>query len=293
MYRINNHYEPETVSQAISMLHQNSSLVVIAGGTDVLIKMHGGNLQDVDILSLRSIGGLDRIEKTKDGTMHIGPMATFSQINQSALMQEYIPVLANAAITMGGPQIRNTATIGGNVCNGATSADSASTLFALNARLYLESIDGTRIVPIEEFYLGPGRVDLKPGELLTDIQVEAKDYKGFCGKYIKFSVRNAMDIATLGVVAVCKVDSTGIIEDLRIGLGVAGPTPRRCHEAEDYAIGKEVNQETLEGIGERAVLAAQARTSWRASKEYREHLVKTLSQRAIEEALAEVGGAGC
>lgn len=292
MYKIEDHYEPETVTQAVSMLNQNKDLVIIAGGTDVLIKMHGGDLQDVDILSLRSVGGLDKIELTADGTIHIGPMATFSQINEDELINKHIPVLAQAAITMGGPQIRNTATIGGNVCNGATSADSASTLFALNARLYLESVEGTRVVPIEDFYMGPGKVDLKSDELLVDIQIEAKDYEGLSGNYIKFSVRNAMDIATLGVCAVCRVDSSGVIKDLRLGLGVAGPTPRRCHEAEEYAIGKKLSDETLQVIGEKAVLAAKARTSWRASKEYREHLVKVLSQRAIQEALAD-GGVEC
>ncbi|QRN86615.1 xanthine dehydrogenase FAD-binding subunit XdhB [Clostridia bacterium] len=293
MYRIKDHQEPQNVSQAVSLLDQNPGMVVIAGGTDVLIKMHAGKLQDVSILSLRSIHGLDRIEMTNDGTLHIGPMATFSQINQSSLLNEQIPVLSKAAITMGGPQIRNVATIGGNICNGATSADSASTLFALNAQLYLESVRGTRIVPIEEFYLGPGRVDLKGDEILVDIQIEAKDYQGFCGKYIKFAVRNAMDIATLGVAAVCMVNDEGVIENLRIGLGVAGPTPRRCHDAENYAIGKKVTQEILEEIGRRAMLSTQARTSWRASKEYREHLVKTLSQRAIKEAIAEFGGTHC
>ncbi|HUX46508.1 MAG TPA: xanthine dehydrogenase FAD-binding subunit XdhB, partial [Desulfosporosinus sp.] len=207
------------------------------------------------------------------------------------ILRELIPILTEAAISMGGPQIRNIATIGGNVCNGATSADSASSLFALNAHLKLEDHQGERVVPIREFYLGPGKVALKPGEILTEILISPADYQGFGGRYIKFAMREAMDIAMLAVSVICKLQGKKTFDQVRIGLGVAGPTPLRCLEAEAYAQGKEVSVETVAEIGKRAVNSAKARTSWRASKDYREHLVEELVQRALKIAVVNAGGA--
>jgi xanthine dehydrogenase FAD-binding subunit len=270
-------------------LSENPNLIIIAGGTDILIKMHGGKLEKIDLLSINNIVSLKNIKKMEDGTINIGPLTTFSQIANDPLIAKSIPVLAEASLSMGGPQIRNVATIGGNICNGATSADSASTLFALNAKLKLKSLKDERIIPIEEFYLGPGKVDLRPSEMLVAILIDQKDYKGYSGKYIKFSMRNAMDIATLGVSVLCKVKDN-LMEDLRIGLGVAAPTPIRCHEAEEYARNKEVTTETIKEIGKLAVKPTKARTSWRASKEYREHLVEELTGRALKSAILRAGG---
>ncbi|MDO0822542.1 xanthine dehydrogenase FAD-binding subunit XdhB [Desulfosporosinus nitroreducens] len=290
MYDIKGYYDAETVSEATALLADNPNLKLIAGGTDVLIKMHGGQLEDAELLSLRKIKSLESISVAEDGTIVIGAMATFSMIFHNPMLKDLIPILTEAAISMGGPQIRNIATIGGNVCNGATSADSASSLFALNARLKLQNKNGERVVPIREFYLGPGKVALNPGEILTEILIAPEDYKGFGGQYIKFAMREAMDIATLGVAVVCKVQS-GNFDEVRIGLGVAGPTPLRCLEAEEYAKGKKITSETLAEIGKLAVKSAKARTSWRASKEYREHLVEELTQRALKIAVVNAGGA--
>lgn len=290
MYNIIGYYEAETVREATVLLAENPKLRLIAGGTDVLIKMHGGQLEDAELLSLRKIKTLGTIRKTEDGTIVIGAMATFTQIFNDPILREMIPILTEAAISMGGPQIRNIATIGGNVCNGATSADSASSLFALNAQLKLEDMLGERVVPIREFYLGPGKVALKAGEILTEILISPDDYQGFGGRYIKFAMREAMDIATLAVSVICKLHGK-TFDQVRIGLGVAGPTPLRCLDAEAYAKGKEVSVETVAEIGKLAVNSAKARTSWRASKEYREHLVEELVQRALKSAIVNAGGA--
>jgi xanthine dehydrogenase FAD-binding subunit len=289
MYSFRNYYEAKTIDEAMFLLSENPNLIIIAGGTDILIKIHGGKLEKIDLLSINNIVSLKNIKKMEDGTINIGPLTTFSQIANDPLIAKSIPVLAEASLSMGGPQIRNVATIGGNICNGATSADSASTLFALNAKLKLKSLKDERIVPIEEFYLGPGKVDLRPGEMLIAILIDQKEYKDYGGKYIKFSMRKAMDIATLGVSVVCKVKDN-LLEDVRIGLGVAAPTPIRCHEAEEYARNKEVTTETIKEIGKLAVKPTKARTSWRASKEYREHLVEELTGRALKSAILRAGG---
>lgn len=289
MYNFCDYLEAKSLSEAISLLGEHQNLKIIAGGTDVLIKIHSGQLECGKLLSIRNIAALQEIVVTKDNTISIGALLTFSQIANHPVIKEKVPILAEASFSMGGPQIRNMATIGGNICNGATSADSASTLFALNAKLKLQSLQGERTIPIQEFYLGPGKVDLKPGEILAAIMLEQKDYQGFGGHYIKFAMRNAMDIATLGVAVLCKVKGN-TYEEVRIGLGVAAPVPIRCMEAEKYARSKPIDAKNIAEIGKLAVKATRARTSWRASKEYREHLVEELSQRALKVATANAGG---
>lgn len=288
MYDISGYYEAETIAEAAALLAEKPNLELIAGGTDVLIKMHGKS-EDVELLSLRKIKSLEIIRKAEDGTIVIGALATFARVFNDPIIRKLIPILTEAAISMGGPQIRNIATIGGNVCSGATSGDSASSLFALNAQLKLVDYQGERIVPIQEFYLGPGKVDKKPGEILTEIRISPEDYQGFGGQYIKFAMREAMDIATLGVAVICKLKGK-TFDEVRIALGVAGPTPLRCLEAETYAQGKDVSMETVAEIGKLAVNSTKARTSWRASKEYREHLVEELVQRALKVAIVNAGG---
>ncbi|MCG0278852.1 MAG: xanthine dehydrogenase FAD-binding subunit XdhB [Thermanaeromonas sp.] len=290
MYDIKAYFEAETIDEATRLLADNPNLIVIAGGTDVLIKIHHGKIQKAELLSIRKIKSLEGIRKLEDGRIIIGPLSTFTQIINDPVIKENIPILAEAALSMGGPQIRNVATIGGNICNGATSADSAPSLFVLNAELKLKGQQGERIVPIQDFYLGPGRVDLKPGEILTEIIISPENYIGYAGHYIKFSARKAMDIAILGVAVLCKIKEGTIFEDVRIGLGVAGPTPLRCPEAEAYAKGKSVSAQVIAEIGRLAVKSTKARTSWRASKEYREHLVEELTQRALKAAIVKAGG---
>jgi xanthine dehydrogenase FAD-binding subunit len=289
MFDITNILEPKTLKEALEMLSNNPKLKIIAGGTDVLIRIHHGSLEEAELLSLRNIKGLEDITLLEDGNISIGAMATFSMVFRNEILNRYIPVLSEAVVNVGGPQIRNVATIGGNICNGAVSADSASTLLALNAVLKLESAGGERTVSIHEFYEGPGKVRLQTGEILTAFLISKENYEKMYGHYIKYSNRKALDIAMLGVSVVCKV-SNGKFDDLRIALGVAAPTPIRCCEAEDYAKGREISAETVKEIGYLALKSSKARDSWRASKAYREHLIEVLTQRAIKEAVRKAGG---
>lgn len=289
MYDITNILEPVTMQEALQMLISNPQVRVIAGGTDVLIRIHHKDMEEVELLSIRKIPGLEDISLLEDGTISIGSMANFTKIFRNEIVNKYIPVLAEAAVSMGGPQIRNMATIGGNICNGAVSADSAPTLFALNALLKLESLEGCRVVPITEFYSGPGKVKLLPGEILSAILITKENYESMTGNYIKFSNRKAMDISMLGVSVVCNAQG-GKFNDLRVALGVAAPTPIRCMEAENFAKGKEISEEGIKEIAKLAVNSSKARDSWRGSKSFREHLIVTLTERAIKECIKRAGG---
>ncbi len=289
MFDIVNIEKPDTMEAALRMLSSNPKLKIIAGGTDVLIHMRSGALEEAELLSIRDIPGMNEISILEDGTISIGAMATFAQINRNDIINTHLPVLSEAAVSVGGPQIRNMATIGGNICNGAVSADSAATLFAYNAVLKLVSSSGERLVQIGDFYAGPGKVKLLPGEILTNVLISKDDYMKTGGCYIKYSGRKAMDIAMLAVSTVCRVEGNKLA-DVRIALGVAAPTPIRCSEAEAYAKDKEITAEALKEISRLAVKASRARDSWRASKAYREHLIEVLTFRALKEAVKRSGG---
>jgi xanthine dehydrogenase FAD-binding subunit len=289
MFNISVLQEPDSLDSAVAMLRENPALRVIAGGTDVLIRMQHGSEEWSQLLSLRRVRELEEITQRADGTFSIGAMVPFAKIFEHPELKARLRILTEAAVSMGGPQIRNVATIGGNICNGAVSGDSASTLFALDALLRLASAEGERIIPIREFYAGPGKVHLRPGELLSAILIPRDSYQGAGGHYIKFAMRRAMDIATLGVAALCRMDG-GAIQDLRVALGVAAPVPIRCADAEAWAKGQPLTRATLREVGRLAVTASKARTSWRASKDYREHLIEVLTERAVLEAAVRAGG---
>lgn len=289
MFDIENIYQPKTLQEALDILDYKDNVKIIAGGTDVLIKLHHGELCGTELLSIRDIEELKGINVNDKGDIEIGAMASFSDIFRSDIINDNIYVLSEAAVSMGGPQVRNMATIGGNVCNGAVSADSATTLFALNAELLLKTKNGERIIPIKEFYLGPGKVSILPNEILVKIIIRKEEYLGYKGNYIKFSNRKAMDIAMLGVSVVGYIEDNRF-KDLRISLGVAAPTPVRCIQSEEFAKGMEVNMKNIIEISERALLDAQPRNSWRGSKDFREHLIKELTKRGIIEVIKRTGG---
>ncbi|ATW24844.1 xanthine dehydrogenase subunit XdhB [Candidatus Formimonas warabiya] len=290
MYDIAHYEEAHSVQEAVQLLQAHPRARLIAGGSDLLIKIHEGKMPDAELISIHGIPELKGIHRDEQGTISIGSGTTFSEITRHALIGEHVPVLGEAVDKVGGPQIRNIGTIGGNICNGVTSADSASTLFALNARLRIQGAGGMREVAIGDFYLGPGRVDLRHDEVLTAILLTRENYEGFGGHYIKFAMRNAMDIATLGCAVLCRLKDKRTVEDFRLALGVAAPTPMRCLKTEDLVKGKAFSAELLQEAGRTAVTEVNPRTSWRASREYRLQLVEELSKRAFQQAFVNAGG---
>ncbi|MCE5187682.1 MAG: xanthine dehydrogenase FAD-binding subunit XdhB [Eubacteriales bacterium] len=288
MYFVKKLYLPETLPEALKILKEHPETTILAGGTDVLVKMRHKRMRDVTLLSLAKLP-LSGVEDKGDEIV-IGPGTTFTALAENPIMQTRLPMLCTAARSMGGPQIQNVATIGGNVCNGATSADSAPSLFALDAVLTLTSAGGDRRVPIREFYTGPGRVKLESGEMLTAIHIPAGEQARWGGVYIKFSTRKAMDIAILGSAAVCELGEDGRVIKAAIAMGVAAPTPVRCTDAEALLTGKTPTAELLQEAGRLALTACSPRSSWRATKEYREALIQELSVRAFQEAYRLAGG---
>ncbi len=291
MYDIKALYEAKSVPDAIGLLLAHPQARIIAGGSDVLVQMREGKLAGSELVSIYGLDELRGVRLDTDGTIRIGSLTSFSHITKDPIIQRHIRVLGEAVDMVGGPQIRNIGTIGGNTCNGVTSADSASTLFAWDAQIEITGPDGVRIVPVREFYIKAGVVDLKPGELQTAILIRRDSYTGYQGHYIKYAMRNAMDIATTGCSVNAKLSPDGkTILDARIAYGVAGPVPMRAPSAEAAVRGRAVCAETIAAFGKAALDDVNPRTSWRASREFRLQLAEELAKRALTESIRLSGG---
>ena len=289
MYDIENIYDARSIEEAISALRETPGAKPVAGGTDILVSVRKGGLAGCSLVSIRDIPELAGIYR-KEGAIHIGPLTTFTQLAEDSAILGRVPILAEAALTVGGPQLRNMGTVGGNIANGATSADMAPALLALNAVLTIQGASGVRLIPLTEFFVSAGKTVLAPDELITDISIRDGDYNGFYGRYIKYSQRMAMDIATLSCACLCRLTpDLGAIGGFRLGFGVAGPVPKRAYETEKQVTGLSV-EEALNRVGRLASEEVDPRASWRASKEFRLALVEELSVRALKEAIIAGGG---
>ncbi|MDO4438709.1 MAG: xanthine dehydrogenase FAD-binding subunit XdhB [Eubacteriales bacterium] len=292
MFDIKSFYEAKDVKDAVRALVNDPDAEIISGGTDVLIRVREGKDAGKSLVSIHNIAELKGVKLLPDGDIFIGAGTAFSHITNDALIKEKINMLGEAVDTVGGPQIRNTGTIGGNICNGATSADSASTMWALNAELVLEGPDGERIVPINEFYTGPGKTVRDRCEVCKGFIIRKENFEGWYGRYIKYGKRNAMEIATLGCAVRVKLsEDKKNIEEARLAYGVAGPTPLRCHKAEAAVKGRAVNDPELYDVFAREALTeVNPRSSWRASKEFRLQLIEELCKRGLKDAIELAGG---
>ena len=291
MYDFSALYEATSVQHAVELMQAHPSAVLIAGGSDVLIKMREGKLAGAELISLYKLDELREVTMDPDGSLRIGPMTSFSHATKSQLLQQYMPVLGEAADTAGGPQLRNIGTLGGNICNGVTSADTASTEVAYDAMLEITGPSGMRKISIHDFYKGVGKVDLQPGELLSGILIPKESYENCFGYYIKYAMRNAMDIATIGcsVNVVLSADKK-TIQRMRISYGVAGPVPMRARSAEAAINGQPVSEATIELVGTAVLNDVNPRTSWRASADFRKQIISETARRGLRAAIERAGG---
>ena len=291
MYDMKALYEAESVQDAVRLRLEHPEAQTIAGGTDVLVQMREGKRAGKELISIYGIDALRGITLDEAENIRIGSLTSFSHITKDPIIQKYINVLGEAVDQVGGPQIRNAGTIGGNTCNGVTSADSASTLFAWDAIIELTGKDGIRRLPIQEFYLGAGKEDTHPDEIQTAILIPKASYENCFGHYIKYAMRNAMDIATTGCsVNVVLSEDKQTIARARIAYGVAGPIPTRVPTAEAVAAGKPLTKETADAFAAAVLSDIHPRNSWRASKDFREHIAVEMARRCLMESVKLAGG---
>ena len=255
-----------------------------------MVQMREGKLAGKELISIYMIDEMKGISIDENEAIRVGSLTSFSHITKNEIIQKYINVLGEAVDMVGGPQVRNIGTIGGNTCNGVTSADSASTLHAWDAIVKLTGPEGVRRLHIKN-YLKAGVVDIRGGEIQTAIIIPKESYEGYKGHYFKYTMRNAMDIATTGCSVNVKLsEDKKTIINARIAYGVAGPVPMRCPSAEVKANGQPVCIETAKRFAATVLEDINPRDSWRASKAFRKHIAVELAERCLIEAIRLSGG---
>lgn len=270
---------PTTINDAIS-LHEKygEGAKYIAGGTDVMVKIKEGKISPQYLISLRHLQGLDHIIY-ENGELRIGAMVTHRILEVSPIIRKEFPILTDAVENIGSVQIRNVATIGGNIVNAVPSADGAVPLITLGAEVRVIGPKGERIMALEDFFIGPGQTSLKSGEILVEFRIpKLLSHTG--GAYWKHTRRAAMELPILGVgVLISLDDDMKTYTEARIGLGVVAPTPMRAKNAEAILKGNKMNDEILKKGGEAAAQECKARDSIRGKAWYRRDMVELFVQR--------------
>ena len=272
---------PKTLNEAISMhVSYDGRTRYIAGGTDVLVKLKEGKIGPDYLVSLRHIIGQDRpFLNTETGELYIGAFMTHRSIERSSLVQHQYPILHDAVKNIGSVQIRNVATIGGNLVNAVPSADGAIPLIALDGKAHIYGPKGYRLIDLARFFLGPGQCEIQGAEILTEIIIPRLEPRTG-GAYIKHGRREAMELPMLGVGILLSLEPDRVTcAKARICLGVAAPTPFRALAAEVYLRGKSVTEDSLAEAGKIAAGESRVRDSIRGVAWYRREMVGVLVKR--------------
>ena len=276
---------PKTIDEALSLLSQyKEKAKVIAGGTDVVPQLKRREIKAPQyIVDLKGIPGLDYIKYDEVGGLTLGALATIHAVETSPIIREKFSILFQAAQSMASPQVRNRGTIVGNICNAVPSADTATALLTLEAKLKLISQQSERMVNIEDFFTGPNQTVLADEEILQEIQIPSLPPHAK-GIYLKLTPRRSMDLAIVGV-AVVVIPEDGLCNDIRIALGAVAPTPIRVKRAEGILKGQRFNEQLMEKAAQTAAEESRPIDDQRASAEYRREMVKVLTRRAMEQAI--------
>ena len=274
-------FEPTTLAEASQLFAQEHALL-LAGGTDIVIGMKALTETPQSVISLQKIPGLAGVTTEADGSISIGAMTKAREVELSADIQKHHTALAEGAAEIGSIQIRNLATIGGNIAHASPAADTVAGLLVADAQVDIASADGERTVPINELFTGPGQTVLVPGEIIARFRLPSPTSGSH---YIKHKIREVMDLAFIGVAVAVNLDN-GIVTDVRIGLAAVAPTPIRATEVENLLRGNELTAELLEQAGEAAAAASSPISDLRCSAEHRREMVDVLTRRALQEAVA-------
>ena len=278
-------YEPTTLAEA-SRLFAEEHAQLLAGGTDLVIGMKALTETPESVISLQKIPGLTGITTEADNSISIGALTKVREVEVSGDVQQHHTALAEGASEIGSIQIRNLATIGGNIAHASPAADTVAGLLVADAQVDIASADGERSVPIDELFTGPGQTVLAPGEIITRFRLPSP---ASGSHYIKHKIREVMDLAFIGVAAAINIDN-GTITDARIGLAAVAPTPIRATEAEALLKGNAPTAELLEQAGEAAAAATSPISDLRCSAEHRKEMVDVLTRRTLQNALERASG---
>jgi CO/xanthine dehydrogenase FAD-binding subunit len=282
------YFSPRTLEEALDLLTQKKGTIkILGGGTDLLNGIQQRTVSPSSLLSLRKIPSLHHQTLDPDAReLRVGSMTTLTEIVTSSLVVQKLPILAEAAACVGSIQIRNRGTIGGNICNASPAADTVPALLVLKGKAVVTGPGGTRVIPMEDLFMGPAKTMLREDEILTEIQIPLPP-EGSKGIYLKQGIRKAMDIAIVGVGVLIDFTSAKreACRDVHIALGSVAPTPLRAFRAEEIMKGKTFEDDLIRRTAREAGNESCPISDLRASAEYRKELVVVLTERAIRKAI--------
>jgi carbon-monoxide dehydrogenase medium subunit len=280
-------FEPRSISNLLALAHRyRDSAKIIAGGTDLLVEMKRGTTAPPTLIGIRSVSDLKRITyRPKDG-LRVGAATTIHEIETSAILRKHYPLLVQAASGLGSLQVRNQATIGGNLCQASPAGDMIPPLMALGASLILRSISEQRAIRVEDFFQGHGETFLRPGEVLTEILLPPPNAKA-CSAFLKHARREGVDLAIVNVAAWIRLKEDHICEEARLVLGAVAPTVIRARSAESLMGAKKLDDDFVRVVGEKASEEVQPISDVRASAEYRREMSRVMTIRALRAALTD------
>lgn len=281
-----NYIRPTSLQQALDFLAQADGEVrPLAGGTDLIPQMREGRKTPGWVMDVKSIPELNRLEFDPKGALHLGAAVPCADLIASKEVGERFSLLKQTASLIGGLQIRNRASVGGNICNGAPSADTAPALLCLGATAHVAGQTGMRKLAIDDFFTGPGKTALSAKELLVEIEVPASPPRS-AGCYLRMTPREEMDIAIAGVASYVVLTARGQrCKQARISLGAVAATPLRARKAEAVLSGKALDAALIEQASRQAAEEARPISDVRGSAEYRRHLVEVLTRRTLTSCL--------
>ncbi len=279
------YHNPTSLDEVFGLLEQyGEDARVMAGGTALVIQMKQRLAQPSHVVGLRKVGNLNTIESTSEG-VRIGALCTQRQIENSPLIGEELPLLADTFRKVATPRIRNMATIGGGLVNGDPNQDPPPALIALGASAVMTSKDGDRVVSLEDLFIDYYETDVQPGEVLTSVLVPQAP-AGSGSVYLKFLPRTADDYGTVTVAAVVSREQDGRCKDARIVLGSVGVTPIRATKAEDALRGRPLSDENIRAAAALARDAVDPLEDFRGYAEYKTEMAEVFARRAVEQAIA-------
>lgn len=282
---------PTTIGEVLEFmqLHRDKGYKLLAGGTDLIVRMKESIEKPEVLIDLSRVEELARIEE-RTNAIHLGAMVTCARIISSELLNQRAEILVAACQRMGSPQIRSRATLGGNIANASPAGDTIPPLLALNASLELQSHSGSRTVPLDDFFRGPGETILAPDELIIAIQFPkpAPEEKGF---FLKLGQRSAMSISKISVTGQLHLNM-GRIAWVRIAYGAVASTPIRAHAVEDFLRGKPLTPATIQQAAELAQQTVSPITDIRSTESYRRKMSSVLLRRGLEGLMAAAAPPG-
>ena len=279
---------PTSLPDALSLMAAHPRALLLAGGTDLLVQMRAGRKQTDFVIDLKRIPDLNTLAYDPAAGLTLGAAVPCYRIYNDRAVAGAYPALAEVANLIGGTQIQGRASIGGNLCNAAPSADSIPLLIALGATCRVAGPAGNREIAVEDFCLAPGRNALAPGELLVSLHFP-KPRRHSGAHYLRFIPRNEMDIAVAGVGVEVALED-GHFRSARIALASVAPTPLFVREAGDALTGRTVDAASMAAAAGIARAAARPITDMRGTAEYRRHLCEILTRRALEAAVRKARG---